>query len=464
MLNKKINIGFLYLILPLFFFLLINFSRETDIWFLFSHGKHILNNGFPHTEFLTIHQGFHFVMQQWLFSTLMYLIYQYLGSTGIVLIIGFINIIILFFLYKLCYLVSKNSYLSYVFASLIDILLELNYIIPRPQVITLLVLLITIYILERKDKSIYFVPLLSLIQINFHASMWPMLFIICLPYLVEYIIKKDKRVKLLITIILISILLGFLNPYGIEAMTYSFSSYGVSTINILIDEMKPISLTGEIAIVQNSILFLFLFLISLIVLILNRMNYSLHIFFLFIGLAIMSFLNLRNTSLFYLLFLPFITPKKLLQSINKEMKIICFLPLLLFLFVLFIVKVINNDYILTDNKMDIIVEYLNKDKTTNKILFNHFSDGSYLEYNGYNTYIDGRAEIFLKKNNHKSDILEEYHNVLTGNINYNKFINKYHFTHLIVYKKNNIYNYLIKNNYYQPVYQSKEIVVFKKIL
>ena len=62
---KKTNLGFIYLFLPLFFFLYINFLRETDIWFILSHERYILNHGFPHTEFLTIHEDLHFIMQQW---------------------------------------------------------------------------------------------------------------------------------------------------------------------------------------------------------------------------------------------------------------------------------------------------------------------------------------------------------------------------------------------------------------
>lgn len=461
--KKKMNIGYIYFILPLFFFLFIYFSREADIWFLLSHGRYVLNNGFPHTEFLTIHNNFHFVMQQWGFSVITYLLYHVMGSVGVIIFIGILNLLILYFLYKLCMRVSNNTYFSCLIASLIDLLLELNFIIPRPQMISILIILVVIYILERKDKSILFLPLLSLLLINMHASMWPVLFVVCMPFLVEYVCLREKYVILLLIVFFISFLIGFINPYGIEAMTYSFSSYGIDTINSLIGEMHSFSLMGEDFVVYNSILFLVLFVALLISMFLKRKKYSLHSMFLVLGLAFMAFLNLRNMSLFLIGAFPFITlvfKKKIKQEI--PVYIYCFFGILLIS--VFIFRASNNVYKLEDNNMNNVVHFLNSnyENKENIVLFNYFNDGPYLEYCGYKTYIDTRAEVFIKNNNHKYDVLEEYFNVLSGNIDYSKFVEKYKFTHLIVAKDSYIYDFLIKNSDYQIVYKEDEIIVFGK--
>ena len=47
--------------------------------------------------------------------------------------------------------------------------------------------------------------------------------------------KKDN--KLLLCIMAIMFLCGFINPYGIEAITYVFTSYGVKVIDLFITEM-----------------------------------------------------------------------------------------------------------------------------------------------------------------------------------------------------------------------------------
>lgn len=461
---KKINLGFLYILLPLFFFLYVNFSKETDIWFLFSHGRYILNNGFPHLEFLTIHENLHFVMQQWAWSFVLYLLYHYLGSIGVILLVGIINILIIFFLYKLCMRICNNSYFSYLIVAIIDLLLELNFVTPRPQIFSLLLLLIVVYILERKDKSLFFLPVISLFLINFHASMWLMIFIICLPFVAEYIIRKDKYIFKLLLLMIISFLVGFINPYTWEAMMYIFSSYGIELFNKLIVEMRQFSLTGENYVVYNSIQFLILFIIEIITIIFNVKKTSIHSIFLVLGLSIMAFLNLRNISLFLVCSLPYASiALKNRIVIDYELKTKYIIIFLAIIPLLFSYKAYRGTYILRDKETADVVNVLDTKYDKRKIkLFNDFNNGPYLEYKGYRTYIDSRAEVFIKKINHKEDIFNEYFEVLIGKINYEKFINKYNFSVLIVTKDSNIYDYLNNNSNFNTIYTKNNIIVFEK--
>ena len=108
--KKKISISYLYFLLPLFFFAFIPYATQVeDVWFLLSHGKYVLEYGIPHTEFLTIHHGLQFVMQQWGFSTLLYSFYHLFGSIGVFLLLGIINFFIVFFLYRFCMVLSSNN-------------------------------------------------------------------------------------------------------------------------------------------------------------------------------------------------------------------------------------------------------------------------------------------------------------------------------------------------------------------
>jgi hypothetical protein len=47
-------------------------------------------------------------------------------------------------------------------------------------------------------------------------------------------------------------------------------------------------------------------------------------------------------------------------------------------------------------------------------------------------YIDARPELFTKEINGKDDVLREYINVRDGRIDYEEFLDKYDFSHLIV--------------------------------
>lgn len=46
--------------------LFISRSLDNDIWFLLSHGRYVVQYGWPTTDPLSMHEGLDFVMQQWL--------------------------------------------------------------------------------------------------------------------------------------------------------------------------------------------------------------------------------------------------------------------------------------------------------------------------------------------------------------------------------------------------------------
>ena len=56
-----------FLIFPILASLiLLTRNLDNDIWFLLTHGRYVMEHGFPMIEPFTIHEGFKFVMQQWL--------------------------------------------------------------------------------------------------------------------------------------------------------------------------------------------------------------------------------------------------------------------------------------------------------------------------------------------------------------------------------------------------------------
>ena len=57
-------------------------------------------------------------------------------------------------------------------------------------------------------------------------------------------------------------------------------------------------------------------------------------------------------------------------------------------------------------------------------LYINFNDGSYAVYKEIKVNIDPRAEVYLKKNNHKSDIYKEYRDLKSNNINYKEYLDK----------------------------------------
>ena len=467
--KRNVSLGFLFLLLPLFFILFVDYAKTVnDVWFLFSHGKYVLEHGFPHTEFLTIHENLHFVMQQWGFSVILFLIYKFTGNVGVYFFIFLINFLILFFLYKLCMLLSSNNkYFSCLITAITDLFLEMVFIAPRPQLISILLLIITIYILELffkgKSKSIWFIPLISIFLINIHAAYWPILFIVILPYLAEglfFLVKRnDKKIGKLLITFFIAMLMGFINPYGLEAMTYSFYSYGIEEFNILIREMHPVSFKGPSSVVVPSLIILLVIIVNLFFIIKNRKKVSIHQLLLFLGFSFMAFLNLKNFAFLIIGTIPFLVCffKKNFKSEISVFIILVFLPIFGIIFL------INNDqkqYLIRDDKNSKIVDYL--DKNTNKKikLYTDFNDGSYYEYHGYKCYIDSRAEVFIKNINRKEDIFHEYYLLFTEKIDYDNFINKYNFDYMVVNKESSLYKYLSNVDVYKIVMKSEDRYLF----
>ncbi len=478
-------ICYLYFFVPLFICSISNVSKENDIWFLLKHGEYILKRGFPHIEPLSMHQNFSFVMQQWLSSIIFYLSHKTFGQYGILLVMLITNILILYFLYKLCMLISENRFrLSIIITCITDIFLLL-FMIPRPWIFTMLNLIIVLYIMElfykkNNRKALYFLPLISLIQINIQSSMWFMLFIFMLPYIVCLFIEKEKLNKNnIINISLIIILMficGFINPYGLDNILYVVKSYGNYYINNTVTEMQAISLSESKSLFYSHLFYIILLIQLLIYIFCKKGKFELRHLFLFLGVTFLGLKNIRSMWIFIIGTIPFIASylkpyfKKLskqeenykLESIEKRNYYIVIIFLFVYTFV--VAGIVNSKF---TNKLEKGIDAIYNTSNVNAktTVYTNYNNGSYAEYRNLKPYIDPRAEIFIKKNNHKEDIMKEYYLVYNGYISYDKFINKYKFDYMIIMKNEVIYTSALKDKNYKSIYYSKKYKyrVFERI-
>ena len=112
-----------------------------------------------------------------------------------------------------------------------------------------------------------------------------------------------------------------------------------------------------------------------------------------------------------------------------------------------------------------ISEYLNEfieeaKKLKENNVYTNFDYGSYIEYLGFHSYFDTRAEVFTKKANKKKEIFREAMSIEYFCTNYKDFIEKYKFTHLIVYKKTCLYKNL-KQDKIKVIFNEKEYAIFE---
>lgn len=235
----------------------ITHELDLDIYFLLNHGRYVIENGIPTIEPFTIHEGFKFVMQQWLSAVIFWKAYSLAGAGGLVAIEYVVAAVLIASLYYLYVIMSEgNKQFSLLMASLVGVVICNLFICTRPQIFSTLILVWEIIVLElivreKKHGLVLVLLVLSVLLINLHAAMWQMLIVSVLPYLAEVVYSSFTQKRLsdrqLLVILLAGIsfivIAGFINPYGVDAMTYVWRSYGVASINKLVGEMAPLSFT-----------------------------------------------------------------------------------------------------------------------------------------------------------------------------------------------------------------------------
>ena len=451
--------------IPFFFIISYNYFIDSDMWFLLNIGKYITNNGFFNIDPFTIHEGLNVIIQQWLCDLLFYFIYYYFGSKGLMIIFILLVFSISFVIYKLFYINSNNNLLAYLLMIICILLIGINFNFRiRPQLFTYLILLLEIFLLEKYIKSknkkyLYYMPFLSLLLINLHSSMWGLQFIFLLPYLVNGLnFKKLKRfnkskynIKPIIIIMIIMFIVGFINPYIYKNVFYLYYSYGFKEINLYIKEMMSPSF--------KALNFkIWLVLISLLLFIINYFKYKLDSrFILFIvGLSILYLSHVKMYP--YFIFIYFYSLSYLLKGIKfniKEYLILYIGKLIIFVLGIIIIPLmiyLGIKNVMLESYINEIGEYLLDNYSNDIRLYNDFEYGGYLEYIGYKTFIDSRAELFYKRFNKKEDIFIDYYNVVNDfNYDIDSFIEKYDFTHFIV-EEGSFLDYYLKINNYNIVY------------
>ena len=148
-----------------------------------------------------------------------------------------------FIAYKLLKLISQNNNLtSFIGVIILDVISSM-YFVTRPQISTMINILLFLFILEMYAKNnnykILFLLLpISILEINLHCSIWWILLIMTLPYIFEF--KKinihqlgitgnnNYKKRYLIYIDFLILVSSLINPYGIEAPLYLFKSMNSS--------------------------------------------------------------------------------------------------------------------------------------------------------------------------------------------------------------------------------------------
>lgn len=461
-----------FLIIPIFIGLLTSTSFDNDIWFLINTGRYILNHGFPTIDPFTIHEGLQLVIQQWIPDVIFYEIYHFFGKIGLYLFTNFVNIYIVFITYKLLMTVTDyKRNLSVLFTFIITLFISFSFIVSRPQIFSISFLITELYLLEKYEvtnnkKYLIGLPILSILMINFHASMWLLLFCFLIPFIFNKFSFKVGKItsaggskKDLIIVGIIMILCGFINPYGIHAMTYVFTSWGVPVIDQYVAEMS----VPNIHTIRGVGTFVLVFSVYLIYLLFYKKKINVKHLILLIGTTYLALSSYRGI-LFFII--ASIYPlayyfKNKFYYIHEPKNNNCNLLLFFIMTFLFIIVpitlIIKNDFIIMNSSMKDGIDKLYEFEDISKVkLYCNYGECNYAEYLGIKVYIDSRAEIFIEANNKTDDILTELYLLQNHAIYYKDFIDKYQFTHLLVKETDVLYQNLLHDSDYEIMYKGLE--------
>ena len=409
--------------------------QAIDLFYLIPQGKYILNNGIYHIDPFSIHNGLHVVVQNYMSSCLFYLIFKAFSWNGFVIYTIICNALICYLIYKICLLISSNNKgLSIIIMVINDILLY-YFLVPRPQLLSYINLLLVIYLLElyvhkNNKKYLYFIPLISILQINMHASLWIMIFLFMLPYIVEGIFKK-YNIKPILFIFLISLVCGLINPYGFENITFIFGSFHDKYMTSLIPELYKTGFNT----LWGTIFLIILIINSLIYIIFVNKKVKIRYLCLYLGTMILGLSSLKGFSNYLLCsifpFAYYFRNKKfnIDYSIISKLCNIFIIVLIIISSLLIVLKRNEVQEYVAGNSYSFLLKHYDKDDIS---LYSIMEDGGYGMFLGVKSYLDCRAEYFIKYNNKKYDILKEYFLLQHSKININEFLDKYKFTHLLL--------------------------------
>ncbi len=465
---------FFIMIIPCFF---LRTELDNDAYWIINSGRYVLENGIPHVEPFTLHEGLHFVMQQWLTAVSFAAIYNLAGTTGLLLLIFILFVVTVFAVYQLCLLISHGNQLVSYMVAVADTLILFIFMTTRPYPISLLIFLLEIILLERwvrnkKNIELLFLPLLSLLLINFHGAMWPFLFVIALPYVIDsfpFHIKMLKGEgypkKPLLIALLCSVAAGFVNPYGWESMTYLFRSYGYQNISAYVSEMKPPDFQGITGIVVLGVFFL----VGAVYLFAKQPRTKIRYALLTLGTGYLALSSVRSLSLFAICGFPFLAYA--LRDIKPPFKDSAVLKprtrnLLIYSLIIISISFFAYQMAQAKDSIDPMIpkeatEYIIEELESPQIcLYADYNWGGYLEFRGLRPFIDARAEVFVKANNGVRDILDDMIAMYRGELHYTDFISIYQFNVLLVKEGDLMATYLAEDNHYILAYSAGEALVY----
>lgn len=293
------------------------------------------------------------------------------------------------------------------------------------------------------------------------------------PY--KVIIEKNKAHRTLIIFLIIALFLGFLNPAGTGAYTYTFKIYKGNTTSS-INEHLPLTLIDNKG-------YSIMLAVTLLILILVDIKIRLSDLLMFAGTLYLSLKSRRQVSLELIMGMPLLA--KFISSFfekydNKFCPRIKEIATTIFGMVVIVAGVsligsdlykekVNEQYVEVASYPVEATKFLLKYMEENEIapeelhLYNEYNYGSYLLLNNIPVFIDSRCDLYTPEFNGEKDIFTDALAVPGLNSNYQEIFKKYDVRHVMLYKNDDVNVKLRQDNNYEEIYSDEHFIIYKKV-
>lgn len=494
--NKKfyiyniIAIGILTLI-----FCTINVA-DNDTLFHIKLGEEIINNGFITQDTFSIHNGLDYMPYAYGFDVIVYLIYSWLGFTGIIILRWLTLMAVGGILYSVYKVVSDNSLLSYLF-SLLSMSLIATVVKVRPQIVSYMIFIIQLYIMAKWEKSGYkssvirALPFTFLALTNLHTGTCLFhlgfvglyvfnfvdfeLFKKCKTFKeVTAIIADTLKKKSLHKFIFIMVLCGIaicLNPYFPMNITYGFKTLGDSDM-MMISEWRSSMLCSYFG-----TMFVLLFSIGFNVIIKKKAcAWGFIMFF----LTSVMFMGKQRFIAYFIFIVMYVIvnriavedgefkkkSKKTLGVIDEYMKnivvlIAAFVASLCVGYVA-LVKVNPMKFDIETGNPIGVVNYIKENNISGRI-YNDYNYGAFLLFHDIDVFVDSRADLYSSTFNNQV-ILKDALGVWFGEKNLKEVMDIYNLEYAVISKNSICYTaYLQREQWYKKLYEDGGFVFLEVI-
>lgn len=486
--REKIKYIILIFLIIIFIVSIVPKEFQNDTFFTIAIGENILKNGVQIKEQLVWHDNLEFTNPRWLFDVFITTIYNNFNFLGIYVAVIIISILQAILYFNILNKITNKKILSFIITIIVMFFCKHGFT-ARAQIVSFTLFLLEYYCLEslfETNKKRYFIILaiIPLILVNMHSSVFPMYFVIYLPYIAEFIlgklklkVKNDQKIIIegsnikitkIISLIIIAVLISFVTPRALKPYTYMFKNMGGLSSDF-IAELQPL-------VVMEQIYFLSIVIITFGLIAFTKVKVNIKDLLYIVGFLLMSLLAFRCIYFFYLI--STICVARILNNVINEYKInLDFLDkniqriILSFLVIFFVsfcliefTKNLTKDYVeISDYPVDATEYILNNIDVNNMKIYNHFNFGSYLEFKGIKAFIDSRSEVYTEEFNPGTTILEDWHNIVSGSVSYKDIFDKYGITHVLLYNDEIINTYIKYDKDYNLLYHDDAFSLYEKV-